>query len=81
MLLALDVVAMISAFAAAALWFQASRRPLRRFSRDDAVDEHDLNRLVVAFNRSQILNSRAALATGVSALAIAARYLAGYAGF
>ncbi|MDX2307865.1 MAG: hypothetical protein NW216_06490 [Hyphomicrobium sp.] len=73
--MALDLIAIISAFVAAMLWFYASGRQLRRITKNEAVDEHDLNRLVVAFNRTQILNGRAALVTGISAVAISLRTL------
>ncbi len=80
MILALDIVAMLSAFAAAYLWFAASTRPLRRVSKTEEIDEADFNRMVVAFNRTQVLNARAALATGISTLAVAFRFIAAFAG-
>jgi len=70
----LDLFAMAAALLAAAFWFMASRHRVRRVSRFEVLDAADLNRLVVAINRNQILNSRAALAAGVSALAAAARF-------
>jgi hypothetical protein len=82
MTLALDIIAMLAAFASSVLWFQASGRTLRRVQRGELIDEHDLNRIVTAFNRNQILNGRAALATSVSAIAVAFRlliHLSGYA--
>lgn len=80
MLFIFDLIAMISAFLAAWFWLWASARQLRRVSRDEVLDAHDLNRIVVAYNRSQLLNGRAALATAVSALAVALRLLAGFFG-
>ncbi len=73
---ALDLLAMASALAAAWLWFLASTTRLRRVSRFEELDAADLNRLVVALNRNQILNSRGALAATVAALCSAARFAA-----
>ncbi len=46
---------------------------MRRVEKGEELDHRDLNRIVVAINRTQILNRRAALATGISALAFAAK--------
>lgn len=73
---ALDIFALVTALAAAWFWWLASRSPMRRIDKDEELDYHDLNRLVVAFNRTQILNSRAALATAASALCVALRFAA-----
>lgn len=81
MLVYLDIIAMLAAFASAVLWFKASGKSLRRVHKGEALDEHDLNRIVTAFNRNQILNSRAALATAVSATAVGARFLAQLLGY
>jgi hypothetical protein len=59
------------------LWFKASMGRMRRVSASEKVDHQDLNRLVVAFNRTQILNRRAALATAVAAFAGALRMILG----
>lgn len=77
MIFALDIAGMLSALAASWLWFKASGRSLRRMSHDEDIDNHDFNRLVVAFNRTQHLNSRAALITALSALCIALRFAVG----
>ncbi len=69
----LDLVALASAVAAAWLWYRASSNVVRRIEKDEEIDNRDLNRIVVAINRTQILNRRAALATAVSALAFAAK--------
>jgi hypothetical protein len=66
-----DLLVLASALAASWLRFRASRYRLRRISRHEALNHLDLNRIVTAINRAQLLNGRAALATGVSALAIA----------
>lgn len=81
MILWLDVLAMLAAFASSLLWFKASGKSLRRVHKGEALDEHDLNRIITAFNRNQILNSRAALATAVSAMAVGARFLAQLLGY
>ena len=73
----LDLMALIAALAAAWLWFRASLNVVRRVSREEALDHADYNRLVIAMNRSQLLNRRAALATAASALAIALKYAHG----
>jgi hypothetical protein len=70
----LDVVALVSALAAAVLWWRASGAVVRRISLNEQLDAQDFNRIVTAMKRSQILNRRAALATALSALAIAAKY-------
>ena len=66
LLIALDALTVISAALASYLWFRASRRKLRRISKHEVLDHADFNRLITALNRAQILNSRAALATGVT---------------
>lgn len=81
MILALDIIAMIAAFASAILWFMASGKSLRRLNKGEEIDQHDINRIVTAFNRNQILNGRAALATAVSATAVGLRFLAQFLGF
>ena len=49
------------------LWFVASRNRLRRISRNEIIDYADINRIVTAINRAQILNSRAAMMTALAA--------------
>jgi len=71
----LDIGALLSALAAALYWWRASRVSLRRLSKSEQFDYHDINRLIVSFNRAQILSGRAALATALSALFIAGRLL------
>jgi hypothetical protein len=70
----LDTLALVTAFAAAWFWLVASRGKLRRVSYAEELNAADLNRMIVAINRSQILNSRAALATAVSAFVVAIRF-------
>jgi hypothetical protein len=62
----LDLLAMVAASAAAVLWWQASSRSVRRISRFEELDAADINRIVVAINRNQILNRRTALATAAA---------------
>jgi len=73
--LVFDVIAMVAAFISAILWFMASGKSLRRVQRKEVIDEHDINRIVTAFNRNQILNGRAALATAISATAVGLRFV------
>lgn len=64
----LDFGTVVGALVAGILWLRASKRRLRRVSRSEIFDHRDFHRMVVALNRTQILNSRAALATAVAAL-------------
>ncbi len=75
MIVVLDLIAMLAAFVSSVLWFLASGKSLRRVHKGEALDEHDMNRLITAFNRNQILNGRAALATAISATAVGLRFL------
>jgi hypothetical protein len=70
----LDLSAMVAALAASGLWFMSSRQRVRRISRAETLDAADLNRIIVAINRSQILNSQAAMAATLSALFAALRF-------
>jgi hypothetical protein len=72
-LLALDVLIVGAALASAWLWWAAGRHRVRRISRHEELDAADINRLVTALNRTQILNSRAALATALAAVLAALR--------
>jgi hypothetical protein len=67
----LDLVAIVAALAASWLWLRASQNRVRRVAKDEELSSADINRIVVSINRSQILNARAALATAVSAIAVA----------
>jgi hypothetical protein len=73
---ALDILAIGTALGASWLWYMAGRRPVRRISRFEELNAADINRIVVAMNRSAILNRRAALATAVSAACLALRFAA-----
>lgn len=68
---------MLTALVASWLWYSASRASVRRISSKEDIDYHDFNRLIVSFNRNQLLNSRAALASALSALLIAVRFAVG----
>lgn len=70
----LDALALASALAAAYLWWKASCNHVRRISLTEKLDAQDFNRMVIAINRTQLLNRRAAVATAVSALAIALKF-------
>ena len=71
----LDILALISAVLAAILWIYASRHTLRRVTKNEELDAQDLNRIVVAINRSQILNSRAAIVTALSTVLLSLRFV------
>lgn len=77
MLLFLDTLSLISALITSWLWFSASRSTIRRIAHNEHIDHQDFNRIIVSFNRTQILNGRAALASAISALCIATRFAAG----
>jgi hypothetical protein len=68
LVLLLDLLVLCTVAGSAWLWWAASRRRVRRMRRDEVLDAADINRIVVAMNRAQILNSRAALATGCAAV-------------
>lgn len=80
MIVALDALAMLAAFLAAGLWFRASGSHLRRVTREEVLDAADFNRIIVAFNRTQLINARAALATAASALFVGLRFAASLVG-
>jgi hypothetical protein len=73
--LALDCLVLLAAFFSAFLWLRASRHRLRRVSRHEVLDAADINRIVIALNRTQILNSRAALSTACVAALATLRFL------
>ncbi len=75
LILIIVIAAISTAVVAAWLWFQASGRTVRRISYRETLDAGDFNRIVTALNRAQLLNSRAAIATGISALCVAFRFL------
>ena len=70
----LDTLAILAALAASWLWYSAGRRPIRRITRSETLDAADINRIVVAINRSAMLNRRAALASAASAACLALRF-------
>ena len=73
MLMFFDVLTIALALLAAYLWFASSRTRYRRISYREELTAHDLNRIIVALNRSQIANQRAALATAASAFSLSLR--------
>ena len=80
LLLPLDIVIIVAATASGVLWYKASGGKMRRVSATEHLDHQDLNWLVVAFNRTQLLNRRAALATALAAFAGALRMALGLVG-
>jgi hypothetical protein len=71
----LDALIILVMLLSAFLWFLASRNRLRRISRHEVLDYADINRIVTAVNRAQILNSRAALMTALAAALAALRVM------
>ncbi|MHB2168920.1 hypothetical protein [Alsobacter sp. R-9] len=67
LLLAIDFGIVAAALASSRLWWKASNQRIRRISRTEELDAADINRIVTALNRTQILNARAALATAIAA--------------
>ena len=68
LLFLLDLGVVAAALLSGLFWWQASRKRLRRVSRFEEMSNADLNRIIVALNRAQILNSRAVKTTSVAAL-------------
>ena len=64
----LDAAIVIAAVLSAWFWLRASGKRVRRVSKYETFDYADINQLVVALNRAQILNARAAKATAAAAL-------------
>lgn len=73
MLAFLDSLIGLGALASSFMWWLASRQRLRRISRLDELEAGDMNRIVTALNRTQILNARAALLASATALLAAVR--------
>jgi hypothetical protein len=70
----LEIAAVAAALVTAVLWWQSCRCTVRRVSRFEELDAADINRLVVAINRNQLLNRRAALASAVAAFLAASSF-------
>jgi hypothetical protein len=75
----LDVLIVGSALVSGWLWWRASRQRVRRISRFETLDAADVNRIVIALNRTQALNARAALTTALAAVFAALRIVFGVA--
>lgn len=71
--LLLDLSIVAAAFLSGMFWWLASRKRLRRICRDEMLDHADFNRMVFAYNRTQILNARAAIATAIAGILAAIR--------
>ena len=74
-ILGLDSLVAASALLSSWYWFLASEHRVRRVSRREQLDAADINRLVTALNRTQVLNSRAALSTALAAIIATFRML------
>ena len=57
-------------------WKSAGRRPGRRISRSEEMDARDIDRIVVAINRTAMPNRQAALASAASADGLALLFAA-----
>jgi len=75
----LDILIVGFALLSGWLWWRASRQRVRRISRLETLDAADVNRIVIALNRTQALNARAALATALAAFFAALRIVFGVA--
>lgn len=73
----LDLAIVVAAGLSGVFWYQASQQSLRRIERKEELDRLDVNRMIVAFNRTQALNRRGALATGAAGALAAVRMVAG----
>ncbi|OBX19239.1 hypothetical protein A9995_08955 [Erythrobacter sp. QSSC1-22B] len=71
--LLLDLSIVAAAFLSGMFWWLASRKRLRHICRSEILDHADFNRMVVAHNRTQILNARAAVATATAGILAAIR--------
>ena len=74
----LDAAIVIAALVSSWMWWRASCQRIRRVSRHEELDAADINRLVTALNRTQILNSRAALATAAATVLAGIRLALGH---
>jgi hypothetical protein len=73
LIVALDLAIVACAATSGMFWYLASRRQVRRISRSEVLNSLDINRLIVAFNRAQLLNRRAAMATSATGILAAIR--------
>ena len=74
----LDAAIVVAALLSSWMWWRASCQRVRRVSRHEELDAADINRLVTALNRTQILNSRAALATAAATILAGLRLAIGW---
>jgi len=68
LIIALDLAIIVGVTFSGVFWYLASRGQVRRICKSEILDSRDINRIVVAFNRGQILNRRAAFATSATAM-------------
>jgi hypothetical protein len=72
--LLLDAFIVCAALTSAWYWYLASDRRLRRITEHEALNVSDLNRVIAAINKMQILSARAAMATAAAAFLAALRF-------
>ena len=73
LIIALDLAIIVGVTLSGVFWYLASRGQVRRICKNEILDSRDINRIIVAFNRAQILNRRAAFATSATAMFAAVR--------
>lgn len=71
--LLLDLSIVSAAFLSGSFWWLANRKRLLRICRDEMLDHAGFNRMVIAYNRTQILNARAAIAMAIAGILAAIR--------
>lgn len=73
MIVLLDALVVCAALTSAWYWYLASDRRLRRITEHEVLNVSDLNRVIAAINKMQILSARAAMATAMAGLLTALR--------
>lgn len=74
MTLFFDALIVCAALTSAWYWYLASDRRLKRITEHEILNRSDLNRVIAAINKSQLLSARAAMATAIAALLTAIRF-------
>ena len=68
LIIAFDLAIIVGVAFSGVFWYLASRGQMRRIGKSEILDSKDINRIVVTFNRAQVLNQRAAFATSATAM-------------